>query len=410
MREITYLHTEDTNQATRPAFIVLKTAEFTKTIDENLWAKLLHFIASCIMNFKYSLSLGRVAGIRVFVHWTFLILIGWIVFINLRQGLGPVDIFWSILFVLSIFACVTAHELGHALAARRYDIKTRNITLLPIGGLAQLESIPEKPKEELVVALAGPLVNVLIAGVLYPFVKLATPDIEQLNLAQLNHLNFLPSLMAVNIWLAIFNLIPAFPMDGGRVLRALLTFQMERAKATRIAASVGQILALGFIFFGFFFNPFLIFIGLFIYLGAQGEATVAEAQSLLSGYTVGDALLREIPVLEADETIEQASDKLLATQNRNFLVVSQGEPVGTLSRDQIIRALRQGKTDASVQEAMDAHFVRLEINEPLEQAWMKLHRGQKSVAPVFQSNRLIGLLDTENISEFLMIREANRML
>lgn len=150
--------------------------------------------------------------------------------------------------MLSIFACVTAHELGHALAARRYDIKTRNITLLPIGGLAQLESIPEKPKEELVVALAGPAVNVLIAAALYPFVKLTAPDVEQLNLTQLNHLNFLRSLMAVNIWLAMFNLIPAFPMDGGRVLRALLTFQMDRAKATRIAASVGQILALGFIF------------------------------------------------------------------------------------------------------------------------------------------------------------------
>lgn len=362
------------------------------------------------MSFKYSLSLGRIAGIKVFVHWTFLILIGWIVFINLRQGQGVVDIFWSVLFVLSIFACVTAHELGHALAARRYDIKTRNITLLPIGGLAQLESIPEKPKEELVVALAGPLVNVLIAGALYPFVKLTTPDVEQLNLTQLNHLNFLPSLMAVNIWLAMFNLIPAFPMDGGRVLRALLSMQMERTKATRVAASIGQLLALGFIFFGFFFNPFLIFIGLFIYLGAQGEASVVEAQSLLSGYTVGDALLREIPVLDIHETIEQASDKLLATQNRNFLVVSNGEPAGTLSRDEIIRALRQGKGNSEIGESMDANLLRLDINEPLEQAWLKLHRAKKTVAPVYDQNQLVGLLDTENISEFLMIREAHRPL
>ncbi|MCS6973032.1 MAG: site-2 protease family protein, partial [Cyclobacteriaceae bacterium] len=359
-----------------------------------------------MMNLKYSLSLGRFAGIRVFVHWTFLILIGWIVFINLKQGLGPVDIFWSVLFVLSIFACVTAHELGHALAARRYNIKTHNITLLPIGGVAQLESIPEKPKEELVVALAGPLVNIIIAGALYPFVKLTAPEVEQLNITHLNHFNFLPSLMAVNIWLALFNLIPAFPMDGGRVLRALLSLQMERARATRIAASVGQLLALGFIFFGFFFNPFLIFIGLFIYLGAQGEASVATAQSLLSGYVVADALLREIPVLEAGDTIEHASDRLLATQNRNFLVMKNGEPAGTLSRDEIIRALREGKGSAPVEEAMDAQFIRLDLNEPLEQAWLKLHRAQKSVAPVFQQGRLVGLLDTENISEFLMIRDV----
>lgn len=360
------------------------------------------------MNFRYSLSLGRIAGIKVFVHWTFLILIGWIVFINLRQGLSGIDLFWSILFVLTIFACVTAHELGHALAARRYHIKTRNITLLPIGGLAQLESIPEKPKEELVVALAGPLVNILIAGALYPFVRLTTPDVEQLNLNQLNHLNFLPSLMAVNIWLAMFNLIPAFPMDGGRVLRALLTFRMGRVKATRVASSVGQILALAFIFIGFFFNPFLIFIGLFIYLGAQSEASVAEAQSLLSGYTVHDALLREIPLLSADRTIEEASDKLLSTQNRNFLIVENGVPAGTLSRDEIIRALRNGKGNAPVREAMDRQFIRLQVNERLEEAWLKLYRNQKSVAPVFQQDNLVGLLDTENISEFLMIREAHR--
>ncbi|MCK6616779.1 MAG: site-2 protease family protein [Cyclobacteriaceae bacterium] len=355
---------------------------------------------------KYSLSLGRVAGIQIFVHWTFLILIGWIVFINLKQGMSPVDILWSVLFILTLFACVTAHELGHALAAKRYHIKTRNITLLPIGGLAQLESMPEKPKEELVVALAGPAVNVIIALLLLPIVKLNPNLIDELDLSKLNHQNFLISLMVVNIWLAVFNMIPAFPMDGGRVFRALLSFKFERHVATRVAASVGQLLAVGFVFIGFFYNPFLIFIGVFIFLGAQAEAQFAEAKSLLGGFTVTDALMSDVPVLHPNDSIEFSSDKLLSSQNKNFMVVDDSRVVGTLNRDQIIRALREGKAHNAVAEAMDKNFIELATDMPLEQAWVSLRNAKKSAAPVLRNGTLIGMLDTENVAEFLMVREA----
>ncbi len=358
------------------------------------------------MKMKYSLSLGRIAGIEIFVHWTFLILIGWIVYINLKQGMGTVDILWSVLFILTLFACVTAHELGHALAAKRYNIKTKNITLLPIGGLAQLESIPEKPKEELVVALAGPLVNVVIAAVLFPLVKLSPSVIEEMDLSRLSHHNFLFSLMVVNIWLAVFNMIPAFPMDGGRVLRALLSFKFNRNIATRIAASIGQLLAVGFVFIGFFYNPFLIFIGVFIFLGAQAEAQFAEAKSLLSGYTVADALMGDIPTLHPNDSIEFSSDRLLSSQNKNFIVVDDGLVVGTLNRDQIIRALRQGKANQAVAEAMDKDFIEFATDSLLEQAWIQLRTAQKTVAPVLKDKNLVGILDTENVAEFLMVREA----
>ena len=358
------------------------------------------------MKMKYSLSLGRVAGIQIFVHWTFLILIGWIVYINLKQGMGTVDIIWSVLFILTLFACVTAHELGHALAAKRYNIKTRNITLLPIGGLAQLESIPEKPKEELVVALAGPAVNIVIAAVLYPFIKLSLSLIEEMDLSRLSHHNFLFSLMVVNIWLAVFNMIPAFPMDGGRVFRALLSFKFERNVATRIAASVGQLLAVGFVFIGFFYNPFLVFIGIFIFLGAQAEAQFAEAKSLLKGYTVADALMRDVPLLNPTDTIEHSSDRLLDTQNRNFIVADEAGVVGTLSRDEIIKALRQGKASHPVAEAMSRDFLALEKTSSLEEAWTRLQTMKKSVSPVFENGILVGMLDTENVAEFLMITEA----
>jgi Zn-dependent protease len=360
------------------------------------------------MNMKYSLSLGRIAGIQIFVHWTFLILIGWIVYINLKQGMSTIDIIWSVLFILTLFACVTFHELGHALAARRYHIKTKNITLLPIGGLAQLESIPEKPKEELVVALAGPLVNIAIAILLYPFVKLSPNVIEEMDLSRLSHHNFLFSLMVVNVWLAVFNMIPAFPMDGGRVFRALLSFKFDRNVATRIAAAVGQLLAVGFVFVGFFYNPFLIFIGIFIFLGAQAEAQFAEAKSLLQGYTVSHALMKEVPTLRPNDTIEYGSDQLLATQNRNFIVTDEGDVVGTLSRDEIIRALREGKALQPVSEAMNKDFLSLELSSPLEEAWVSLRTSKRSAAPVFENGRLVGMLDTENVAEFLMISEATR--
>ncbi|MBL7842586.1 MAG: site-2 protease family protein [Cyclobacteriaceae bacterium] len=358
------------------------------------------------MKMKYSLSLGRVAGVQIFIHWTFLILIGWIVYINLKQGMGTVDIIWSVLFILTLFACVTAHELGHALAAKRYHIKTRNITLLPIGGLAQLESIPEKPKEELVVALAGPLVNIIIAVALFPLIKISPYAIEEMDLTRLSHHNFLFSLMVVNIWLAVFNMIPAFPMDGGRVFRALLSFKFERNVATRIAASVGQLLAVGFVFIGFFYNPFLIFIGVFIFLGAQAEAQFAEAKSLLKGYTVADASMRDIPIVKPDDTIEYCSDRLLASQNKNFIVADDSGVVGTLNRDEIIKALREGKFTSPVSEAMNRDFISLDTNASLEEAWTTMQTTRKTAAPVFSAGQLVGMIDTENVAEFLMISEA----
>lgn len=299
---------------------------------------------------KQSLRLGHISGIRLSVHWTFLILIAWIVIANLRKGLEANEILWSVGFVLTIFACVILHELGHALAAKRYNIKTRDIVILPIGGVAQLESIPEKPKEELVVALAGPLVNILIVVMLYPFVSLSSDIGELETVTAIGPSNFLVALMSINLWLALFNLIPAFPMDGGRVLRALLGFRYSHAKATRVAASVGQILAIVFVFFGFTYNPFLIFIGLFVFLGAQSEAVYAQHKFLLKGFTVKDVLMQEIPVIDERATIRDAVSKLLNGQNRNFVVMRDGKPVGTLSRDGIIQALGERGEQVPVAE------------------------------------------------------------
>ena len=211
---------------------------------------------------KGSLRVGTIAGIGVFIHWTFVLII---FYLNFTSARASHDIQWSVLFVLSIFATVLLHELGHALAAKRYGIGTKDITLLPIGGVARLERFPEKPGQELVVAIAGPAVNIVLA--LITALITSFPDMHEMDefLAPgVNPDNFLVNFFFVNLWLALFNMIPAFPMDGGRVLRALLSFRLQRHVATRIAALTGQVIAVLFVVGGFFINPFLVLIGIFI--------------------------------------------------------------------------------------------------------------------------------------------------
>ena len=357
---------------------------------------------------KNALYIGTVSGIKIFIHWTFLILIGWIVFSNLSKGLGGEEILWSILFILTIFACVTLHELGHALAAKKFNIKTRDITLLPIGGVAQMESLPEKPREELIVAVAGPAVNFVIFVVLF-FVlpKPESPEMEQLQ--QISGANFLYALMVVNMWLALFNLIPAFPMDGGRVFRALLALRLDRTRATRIAAGLGQLLAMGFIFLGLFYNPFLVFIGLFIFLGAQAEAQQTETQSLLRGYTVHDALLEEVPGIDADATIRTAANQLLHSQNKHFVVNHAGKPEGTLGRDEIIKALGEMDDQSPVRLAMRKDVMYLSPGMPIEEAWKMMQQQEQPFALVTSKGEVVGAIDTDNIAEFVMIRSAEQI-
>ncbi|MCS7017687.1 MAG: site-2 protease family protein [Cytophagales bacterium] len=359
---------------------------------------------------KYSLSIGKIVGIQVQIHWTFLILIAWIIFSNLSAGNTAEQTFWAVLFVLAIFVCVTLHEFGHALAARRYGIETQDITLLPIGGLARLTSMPEKPVEELVVALAGPAVNIVISLLIYPFLDIEQAVAATINLRAVDGESFLFSLMAVNLWLAVFNMIPAFPMDGGRVLRALLCFRMERATATRIAAGVGQFLAIGFVILGFFGgNPFLIFIGFFIFLGAQGEAELAQAKSALQGYRVADVVMRDFSALQTHAPIHAAVELLLNGQSRNFLVLENDLPVGTLSRDEIVRALSQHGAAVPVEHVMNTDVQYLPAEMPLEEAWQRMQQHRVEFAPVMQGQRLVGVVDVENIAEFMMVQNALKL-
>lgn len=354
---------------------------------------------------KWSLKLARVAGIDIFMHWTFLLLIGWILAMHLGQGHSLDVALKGVAFVLALFGCVILHELGHALAAKRYHIKTRDITLLPIGGVARLERLPEQPLREFVVAIAGPVVNVAIAVVLLAVI-LALTGLRSVGNIDLLRGDFLVRLMWVNLFIVGFNLLPAFPMDGGRVLRALLATRLGRQRVTEIAASIGQGMAILFGIAGFMFNPFLIFIAIFVFLGAQAEAQMVTASTALKGLTVRDAMLTRYRTLSAEDSLAKAIEELLAGSQQDFPVMDGDEVAGMLRRNDLVKALAGAGRDAKVGQAMSRECITVNADEPLEKALQRIRETHCATTPVLQKRRMVGLLTMENIAELVMVQSA----
>jgi len=358
---------------------------------------------------KRALSFPKIAGIDVHIHWTFSLLIVWIIYNNMRAGLDTTQIIWSVLFILSLFVCVTLHEFGHALAARRYGIKTKDITLYPIGGVARLEKMPDKPKQELVVALAGPAVNFIIATLLSPIILNADFAMDESSkVLIIGAHNFMPMLGMLNITLAVFNLIPAFPMDGGRVLRALLAMKLGRVQATKIAAGIGKLLAFGFIVLGFYSNPFLIFIGLFIILGASAEEQMVTTQALIVELTARNAMMKDFTSIEKEAPISKAIELLLGGQAKSFLVTDDGSPYGMIDRDDIIRGVKEFDEHQSVQHIARRELIWVDIATPLHDVFMEFRRTRTPLVLVRDNNQLAGIIDTDNIAELIMIHNARR--
>jgi len=359
---------------------------------------------------RWAWKIGKLAGIDVYMHATFLLLVGFIVLVNWMQSHNLAQVIFGVSFVLMIFGCVVLHELGHALTARHYGIRTRDIVLLPIGGVARLERMPEDPNQELLVALAGPAVNFVIAGSLFLALGLTGhwPTLRQAETIGWTGHDFLPSLVAVNVWLAIFNLIPAFPMDGGRVLRALLAKRMDYTDATHAAAHVGQAIAFVFGFLGLFLDPFLLFIALFVWIGASSEAGMVQMHTSLSGIPVQRAMLSDFHSLQPDETLDQAVQHILSGWQQDFPVVFGDHVLGLLTREDLIRAIAQGGTGLRVRDAMRRDVQAVDSHDMLERAIQVLRQSGCRSLPVEHHGGLVGMLTLENVGEFLMIRSALR--
>lgn len=355
---------------------------------------------------KWSWKIGQVAGIGIFVHWTFLILVGWIVMGDLAKGQPLVEAVKGVAFVLALFGCIVLHELGHALTAKRYGVRTQDITLLPIGGLARLERIPENPVQEFWIAVAGPAVNVAIAACLAVLLLLWHGSLGSWQL-QLSKDEFLPQLMYVNVLLVVFNMIPAFPMDGGRVLRAILAhFSGDYVRATQNAASVGQALAIMFGFLGLFGNPMLVFIALFVYLGAQEETNMVMMRSALKGIPVRAAMMTRVRALAPDDTLETAIQELLAGSQHDFPVTVDGRVTGILMRADVMQALAAGGREQRVSEVMQPGCPTVEDTEMLASTFQRMREGACSSLPVVHDGRFVGMVTLENVGELMMINSA----
>lgn len=348
--------------------------------------------------------MGRFLGIDLHLHLTFLLMLAFIGVSHWAAHGSFAAVATGVGLFLAIFACVMLHEYGHALAARSFGIGTRDITLLPIGGVARLERMPEKPMQELWITLAGPAVNVAIAIVLALWLTFSR-SWEPLGALSATNGAFLERLLAVNVFLVLFNLLPAFPMDGGRVLRALLALRMEYVRATRFAAWVGQALAVGLGVIGFFSNPMLLLVAIFVWFGAAQEAGSAEAKAMLGGLPVREAMVTEFRVLSAGDSLGEASRLLLAGSQQDFPVLSEGRLVGVLSQITLFTALRERGPHTLVGEVMEREFRAFSPEELLEESVLEAAPAGP-LMPVLSDGRLVGLLTGENIRELLMIRSA----
>ena len=355
---------------------------------------------------KWQWRLGRFAGIDVFIHATFLLILAWVGYNYWVQYENWVEVLLGLLFVLVLFGCVILHEYGHALTARRYGIRTRDITLYPIGGVARLERMPDRPIEELWVALAGPAVNLVIAAILMTYLFLAN-GIDALALWNMSQGSFVERLMLVNLYLVAFNLVPAFPMDGGRVLRALLALRLEYFRATQIAANIGQGMAFLFGFVGMFTNPFLVFIAMFVWMGAAEEANMVQVRHSLGGIPIVRAMQTNFQVLSPRDTLARVVELILSSSQQDFPVVEDGNNVvGILDRDRFISALAKNGQTTTVAEVMHRNVPNVESQNMVEMALARLQETGSKILPVTQAGKLVGLITSENISEFLMIRSA----
>jgi Zn-dependent protease/predicted transcriptional regulator len=357
---------------------------------------------------KWSLKLGSYAGIGVYLHWTFALLIGWVFFSHLGAGQTPGQAVAGVAFVLALFGCVVMHEFGHALVAKRYGVLTRDITLLPIGGVARLERIPERPMQEFWVALAGPAVNVVIAAAIFIVLVLLDGANRLLEIEWFRG-QFLAQLMWVNLMLVAFNMLPAFPMDGGRVLRSFLAARIGRPRATAIAANIGQAMAIVLGVIGFFHNPFLVFIAIFVFLGAQAEAGQVEAEVALAGLQVRDAMMRHFRNLSAGDPLDRAVDELLAGSQQDFPVLDDGQVVGILRRNELVKALADGRRAATVGEVMGGKYRPVEESDPLLGTLEMMAAEQLASVPVLAGGKIVGLLNLENIGELIMVNRALAM-
>jgi Zn-dependent protease/CBS domain-containing protein len=355
---------------------------------------------------RWSVTLGSIGGSVIRIHIIFLLLLVWIGAIYYREG-GIQVAAQATILILIIFLCVLLHELGHIFAARCFGVTTRDATLWPFGGIATMERIPEKPSQEIVVALAGPAVNAVIAAALLLWLG---SHFDPENLIQIDDpaVPMAIKVAGANIMLVAFNMIPALPLDGGRVLCTLLAMRVGNALATEITADIGQGFAVAFGILGIFYNPLLLIIAVFVFLAASGEAANTQLRAMAHGTLVSDAMVTEFHSLGTSATINDAIEALIHTAQTEFPVVDEfGHLLGVLAHDGIIKVLYERGASTPVLEAMQADVPTVPAQAKLDMALgFLLQKGYPVVGVTDTHDRLIGLLTVENLGEMMMVHST----
>ena len=356
---------------------------------------------------SWSFRLIRILGTDVKVHVTFILLLAFFFAkVQLEAGAGAA-LGMTGLFV-ALFLCVLLHEFGHILMARHFGIRTPDVLLLPIGGVARLERIPEEPRQELLIALAGPAVTLAIAALLYLALVLLGEPVQWTE-TDLGVPTILKQLFYMNVLLLLFNLVPAFPMDGGRVLRAILAWRMNYVRATRIAATIGQGAAILGAILGIHYQEWIwVLIALFIFFAAGQEASVVATRAAGRGILIDQMMVTRFLTIPIHATLRTAADTLLETDQREFPVVDNvGTVEGLLTRENLVRGLAAGGPDSTVGEAMSRPVPVLPLGLGFEEALSRLRTSGLPALPVVDAaGRLVGLLTADNITDLVLLRQA----
>lgn len=390
---------------------------------------------------RRSFRIAKIFGIPVHVHWSFALLFLLVIYVGKSRDASWANIAVFGLFILALFTCVLLHEFGHALSARYYGVQTRDITILPIGGVARLDNLPEKPFQEFVVALAGPAVNVVIYALLavflyfnhsiqFSFRELLTDDSNELIIDPV--IGFLVTLMQANLMLVVFNMIPAFPMDGGRVLRALLSMPFGRLQATKVAASLGQIIAVGFLIFGLLpaivhflpetpsfewwhekitwgFQPVLTLISGFVFYSARAEYKQVRLEENLNRFKAAELIRTEFTCLQTSDPINTAIQELTKGKENNFLVFDDAHILrGVLQEDDILDAMKHHHYEAMVSSYSTFNFEKTTSDASLKEVYEKMYRTNQPILPVFNTDteggseaEILGVIDAAKLEIFM---------
>lgn len=352
--------------------------------------------------------MATIKGITVYLHFTFLFFIAWLLIVYISSGMAWTQLLWSVAFLFSLFVSVILHEYGHALVAAQFGINAKKITLYPIGGIASIEKLPENPKQELLISGAGPVVSFCISALLLLFApqELSVENFKNYT-GEITKDNFLFSLGWLNAALAFFNLIPAFPMDGGRIVRALLAFRYNYIKATAIAASVGRVIAIIFVVIGLISMNFILsIIGMFVIVFAKAEESYLQLKTLTQGIRLSETIMFDYDSLDGNLTVNEAANILQNKHNKYFIVLENGIPTGTLNRMEVIKAVAQQEYDKKVIELMRKNILHLEGSMMVDTVLESLAGNQERIYPVFEREKFIGVISFQRILEYLLIHKA----